>query len=61
VNGLLRWTVHVPGLDDVTVYADCAGCAFDEAADLLTLHDIPAGVTARNELGQEFACSSATS
>lgn len=61
MSGLLRWTVHVPGLDDVTVYADCAGCAFDEAADLHNLNDIPPGMTARNERGQEFACSSATS
>lgn len=59
MDGLRKWTVEVPDLEPVTVYAVTAGEACNEAADLHHLPDVPHGTRARDERGQEFACSSA--
>ncbi len=61
MDGLQKWTVEVPDLEPVTVYAETAGAALTEAAELHHLPDVPHGSRARDERGQEFACSSATS
>lgn len=55
-----RWTVQMPGFEPVTIFADTAGAACLEAAELHHLPDVPHGTHARNARGQEFACSSAT-
>lgn len=56
---LVRWTVEVPHCEAVTVFAATAAAACVEAAELHHLPDVPHGTRARDERGQEFACSSA--
>ncbi len=59
MSWLLPWDVEVPGFEPVRVYADTAAAACFEAAELHHLQDIPPNTTARDQRGQEFACSSA--
>ena len=59
MSWLVQWIVDMPGFLPVTVFAGTAADACSEAADMHHLPDVPPNTTARDQRGQEFACSSA--